>query len=715
MVVALSLALASDCAVALPAVVEHGPWPEPAVFPALRGDAFALAAMGDRIVATLDEGRVQVGDQTYETGFEATYEVAASACCAVVNGYDGLWILGADGRTRVVEAEGGVPPTIDDTGRVVAGGWLVEPGREPRQLYGPWAAHAFTWDEGTLYGVGPKGVLEWSDLDAMPAVRPAIHEEGEALELAGRFAAVIGPHGGRVVDLATGAVVWTWEGALSRVVLHPSGLRVLADVADEGVARVDPGGWTGLTNAGPREVLWVGDTAVGAFERHVLALPSEGWEHRGPRPRALIAVDGVVEVDGQWLSASGIRGEKAVRIGDRVVLAGYDAIAAVDVATGAEVWRLPAPSSESIDALDALGPNRVGFGSWGSRLVVVDADGQTRDTHYGTGFAEPVAVRTRGRDLWIGERALWFGDREIPLGYGADPRWIELDGPLAAVGFGDAHVELRDLSGDIQGALGPVAQHLAWLPDGTLVTAGRTGVVTRFDRDGRPMSAMRPAPQHPIDVVALGPEVVTAYRDGTLATACATRVVEGLEAVAGGKRLAWTAGSELFVGSSLRAEVSWSVDGLAWSDGGDLAVSEGYRVLRFAPKGEPAELETELYGAAVAWMGETLLVGDERRVSRQQGKRFKPLFETSDDIALLAATNGAVATVSWNGLLELWSAGGQRTHTAFAAALPIDLAWSPDGGSVAASFSDGSVRVWRADGALAHVLRFEGAALHLYR
>ena len=38
-----------------------------------------------------------------------------------------------------------------------------------------------------------------------------------------------------------------------------------------------------------------------------------------------------------------------------------------------------------------------------------------------------------------------------------------------------------------------------------------------------------------------------------------------------------------------------------------------------------------------------------------------------------------------------------------------------DGGSVAASFSDGSVRVWRADGALAHVLRFEGAALHLYR
>ncbi|MEZ4320518.1 MAG: hypothetical protein R3F61_23760 [Myxococcota bacterium] len=719
--IALAVAWGSDCDVPLPPVADRGPFREEQVLADFRGygdDLVSTARFGDRWVGTLAGGAVVVGDTRYGTPLERGYELAVSSCCVVVEDSGQVWSLdvesGEVSTFRVHSAGEGL--SVDGTGRIAVRGWVFE-GGESRQLYGPRSTDALTWGgDGVLYGLVGNQAARWPDLDGMPELRTLDLPDTPYSTVRGvfdRFVAVELDEGGAVFDLRSGERTLTWSGVLGDLLVGPDGRSLLADDST-GLVRVTPAGRAFL---GPGELTWmVGpapDDAVTVSDGRVVSVPERGVPAIDPPAPALQAVDGVVEVDGHWLSAPGTEGRLAVQVGDVVALVERGSVVGIDPETGAERWRHGDPDGDRIEVLQELdGYLLYGRNGYSGRLL------DTRGSEVGyvgeLAYGPQVAAVVDGTQVVAGDD-LDFGGRHIELPYGMGVRWlVERDGG-AEIGFFDGHVEWRTAEGDVGSVEGASLQKLAWLPTGNLAIGGMEGLVLELDPSGEPVSARVPAAQHVMRLAQRAGVVVSAHGDGSLAVGCGVAETDGVYALAGGERLAASGVEGVVVDGVPWWEEYGSPQGLAWSpDGRTLAVQAGSSLILLNGR-TTREIPMGAYPEDVGWWSGRLVIPDGEGVyAHVKKKRWKAVVSTTAPILRMAVRGEHLATATTSGDVQVWAPDGTEVWNRVVPAEVFDLEWS-EGGRLAGSFADGTVRVWEADGTLAWVVSLVSGELVRFR
>jgi len=710
------LLLATACAGG-PAAERAAPptsWPEQSV-PGVPAGWGTVASRGERLAIGDDQGRVWVDGEVHETGLEGIREVEVSACCVVASDGEALWWRGADGATRTVptpECLGCTSLAVSDEGHVVYGPVLLRPDGTKRELYGPADPTMVAWGEGgVLYGATHDLALTWRDVEAMPEVRP-LQPAAIPVHLNGPYLLRDTPVSA-VIDLRTGEEMLRPTPPFVATAVRADGLAVLGPVGDV------PDGWGTYDRDGPhlvgvgmvREGAFVGDQVVlvgnhGAVTRHRGELPMAP-----PFPRdAPLVVDehGAVAVGDQRIAPELRVQGHAVRVGDQVVFAAWqgeqEAVVAVDVASGREVWRQVLDEGDGVDVLHRIGDDVV-FGDWGGWAAVVAPDG-TVQARFRAGFAEPVAARSAGVLGTVGEHAITLGSRTVELGYDLTPHAIAPHPDGFVVGYDDGLREVRGFDGERLSSLGLVHQKVTWTPDGILVTAGLDGQVTWLGVDGAVVSR-RELLGEPIRHLAMVEDTVVVGGSTTLSVGGKDRSAGELQAVGGGAELIW-ADSEA-VHHPDHAYDAWMVDQLATSDGGTLAVRSTMTV-EIDRGGELAELDVQ--GEAIAWAGDRLLVatGEGLVDAERPGQVVVP----ATDVQVLSVAGDVVAAGSWSGRVSLWTLQGERLFRRRFLGLVDGVAVAPDGQHVAVALEDGTVRLLDRAGRERWVARFTGGPPTVY-
>ncbi len=574
-------------------------------------------------------------------------------------------ILAAD-----VSPEAGLAVTGSEDG--TARLWGLRSGGVRRDLPDGWGA-AFAPRGDLLALRGWRSVLV-HDLAAV-AGAPRIHRDLPPERSS--FAPVVSASGTRILapDYERGARLFDSEG------------RVLATLrGEEPIARavLDPAGERILTVAGPVAVLW--DSRGAVIRRWTDDAPEAGRE-------------GGAEPPGAARRAAVLGGEFAPSGGPLAVFRANGDVEFVDGA-GRATWTVRPQENPTV------------AGTWsgdGRYLVARDARyGREEDGHF---FPSDNVSAGAVLVMDLAQRSV----RRLAAGGSAsdeDPRTAVVGGdPLVvAVVLPDGGVEVRDLEGRVLGVI-PAAPAVSGSAEPVRVVvsqrASRLAVLPRggpvgvWTTAGEPLGAL-PAAVPPLKTFVLSP-------DG----AALAGISED------GRPWLWPVGSATVLPLAGHPE---AVAALAFSpDGATLATacddglarlfdSAGTETGRF--RGDPASL------GSIAWTdgGAALVLGTGR--SRQSGQEGHRLYRrTGERLAELSLEDDRSTTdLRWDPRGELVLVAGQRHGIVVGAdggtravlrghgGSITDLDWSPTGDLALTSSRDGTLRLWRRDGAAADVL-----------
>ncbi|OAB54879.1 hypothetical protein AY599_16915 [Leptolyngbya valderiana BDU 20041] len=229
--------------------------------------------------------------------------------------------------------------------------------------------------------------------------------------------------------------------------------------------------------------------------------------------------------------------------------------------------------------------------------------------------------------------------------------------------------------------------------DGTfLATASWDNTVRLWHRDGTLMAVLT-GHEKPVTSVSVSPDgtlVVSGSSDGTakLWRRDGT-LVKTLTPGAMVTSVAFAPDGETFASASDDGNVQ------LWTVAGELLQRwTGHDGFVFAMAFDRAGTTLWTAGSdtvAIAW---TLDGTEVRRLDGHQG----------EVTGISVAPDGAIATVSTDKTLKLWTPDGQLQRSAMADALLFDVSFSPDGTTLATTGEDRTVKLWNRDGTLRQTL-----------